>query len=82
VLISGRVGFRQKGQGVVYPCQLGGLAYLSFVGLVGVLEDSLSDITGEGLVRVCGIQELTAYPFFCYLLISVDTVIYVPSAFR
>jgi len=82
VLISGCVSFRQKGQGVVHSGQLGGLTYLSFVSLAGVLEDTLPDFTGQGLVCVCGARQLTAYPFFWYFFISVDTVIYVPSAFR
>jgi len=52
VLVLGRVGFRQKGQGVVDPGQLSGLTYLSFVGLIGPLDDSLPDVSGERLVRV------------------------------
>jgi len=52
VLVPGRVGFRQKGQGVVDPGQLSGLTYLSLVGLVGPLNDGLPDVSGERLVRV------------------------------
>jgi len=53
MLILGRVSFRQKGQGIVYPGQLSGLAYLPLVGLVGSLDDGLPDISGERLVRIC-----------------------------
>jgi len=46
-LIPGRVSFRQKGQGIVYPGQLSGLTYLSLVGLIGPLDDGLPDVSGE-----------------------------------
>jgi len=52
VLIPGHVGFRQKGQDIVYPGQLSGLTYLSLVGLVGPFDDGLPDVSGERLVRV------------------------------
>jgi len=82
VLIPGRVGFRQKGQRVVYLGQLSGLTYLLFVGLVGPLDDGLPDVSGERLVRVRRFWQLATYPLFRYFLVSVDSVIYVPSAFR
>ena len=52
MLIPGRVGFRQKGQGVVYPGQLSGRTYLSLVGLIGPFDDGLPDVSGKRLVRV------------------------------
>jgi len=82
VLIPGRVSFRQEAQGVVYPGQPSGLTYLSLIGLIGALNDGLPDVSGERLVRVCCVRQLAAYPFFCYFLVSVDSVIYIPSAFR
>jgi len=82
VLVPGFVGFHQKGQGIVDPGQLSGLAHLSLVGLVGPLDDGLPDVSGERLIRVCRFRQLATYPFFCDFLISVDSVIYVPSAFR
>jgi len=82
VLALSRVGFRQEGQGIVYPSQLSGLKYLLLVGLIGVLDNGLPDVSGKGLVRICCAQQLTVYPFLCYFLISVDSVIYVPSALR
>jgi len=81
MLISGHVSFHQEGQGIVYPSQLSGLTYLSLVGLIGALDDGLADVPGKGLVRVCCARQLTAYPFLCYFLVSVDSVIYVPRAF-
>ena len=81
VLISGRVSFRQEGQDVVYLGQLSALTYLTLVGLVGALDDGLPDISGERLVRVCCARQLATYPFFCYFLVSTDSVVYIPSAF-
>jgi len=81
VLISGSVSFPQEGQSVIYPGQLSGLTYLLLIGLVGALDDGLPDISGKRLVRICRIRELAVYPFFCYFLISIDSVIYIPCAF-
>jgi len=81
LLIPGCVSVRQEGQDVVYPSQLSGLTYLSLVGLIGALDDCLPDISGEGFVCVCCVRQLAVYPFFHYFLVSVDTVIYVPSTF-
>ena len=82
MLITGHVSLRQEGQGIVNPSQLSSLTYLSLVGLIGTLDDSLPDVSGERLVRICFARQLAAFPFIYYFLISVDSVIYVPLAIR
>ena len=81
MLVSDRVSFPQEGQCVGYLGQLSGLTYLQFVGLIGVFDDRLPHVSGQGLVCVCHGQQFAAYPFFGYFLISVYSVIYIPGAF-
>jgi len=81
VLVPGCVGFCQEGQGIIYSSQLSGLTYLPFVGFAGTLEDALPNVRGQGLVRICCARQLAAYPFFRYFLVSIGSVIYVPSSF-
>jgi len=82
MLASGHVGFGEKCEGVVDPGELGCLAYLSLVVLVGSFQNGLPYVMRERLISVCGIGQLGANPTFCDFFVSVYSVIYVPGAFR
>jgi len=81
MLASGRVGFGEECEGVVDPGELGCLAYLPLVVFVGSFQDGLPYVMHERLISIWGIGQLGTNPSLCNLLISVYSVIYVPSAF-
>jgi len=54
MLVAGCIGFSQEGQCVVDPGQLRCLAYLCLRTFVGPFDNSLPNVSGEGLVGVCG----------------------------
>jgi len=61
--------------------ELHGLAYLSLVVFLGSVLDGLPNILCEGLVGVGGFCQLAPDPCLGYFLVSVNSVIYVPSSF-
>ena len=81
MLASGRVCFRKERQGVVYAGELGRLAYLSLVVLVGPFQNGMPYIMRERLIRVCSVGQLGADPGFCDFFVSVSSVIYIPCSF-
>jgi len=81
MLASGSIGFGEKCKGIIDLGELGCLAYLLLVVLVGSFQNGLPYVMRERLVSVCGIGQLGANPSFCNFFVSVDSVIYVPRAF-
>jgi len=81
MLISGRVSFRQEGQGIVYPSPLSSAAN-AYQSLAQNVWQSIIERTNEANEQqICQATQLAAYPFLRYFLVSIDSVIYVPSAF-
>ena len=81
MLASGSVGFGKEYEGVVDSGELGCLAYLLLVVLVGSFQNGLPYVMRERLISVCGIGQLGANQSFCDFFVSVYSVIYVPGAF-
>jgi len=81
VLASGRVGFSKKYKGIFDPGELGCLAYLLLVVLIGSFQNGLPYVMRECLISIYGVAQLGANPGFCDFLVSVYSVIYVPCAF-
>jgi len=81
MLASGSVGFSEECEGIIDLGELGCLAYLPLVVLVGSFQNGLLYVIRERLISVCGIDQLGANPSFCDFFVSVYSVIYVPGAF-
>jgi len=81
MLASGSVGFGEECEGVVDSGELGCLAYLPLVVLVGSFQNGLPYVMRERLISLCSICQLSANPDFCDFFVSVYPVIYVPGAF-
>jgi len=62
MLALGSIGLGEEREGVVDPGELGCLAYLSLVVLVGSFQNGLPYVMREPLVSVCGIGQLSANP--------------------
>jgi len=77
MLASGSIGLIQEGEGFVHRSELGSLAYLPLVVFVGSFLNGLPHVVRECLVGIGCVCQLTAYPYFCNLFISVYLVIYI-----
>jgi len=80
VLAASNVGLSQESEGVVYPGELGGLAYLPLAVLIGTFPDGLPTVLCQRLVCIGCVHQLGSYPGFCDFLVSVYPVIYIPGA--
>ena len=81
MLASGGVGFAQEVEGIIYPSELGSLAYLPLVVFTGSFQNGLPHVMCERLVGIECICQLAAYPGFCDFFVSIYPAIYVPGAF-
>jgi len=62
MLASGGVSFIQEGEGVVYPSELGILAYLPLVVFARSFQDGLPDVVRTYLVGVGCVCQFAANP--------------------
>jgi len=81
MLASGSVGFSEECEGMVDSGELGCLAYMPLVVLVGSFQNGLPYVIRERLISVCGVGQLGVNPGFCDFFVSVYSVICILGAF-